>query len=117
MIELFLIDVYHLFSDPERIGVLLTNSIFEAHTRTSLLSKEQIQEHWKTGIDQTKLYAFKNMVIKLLIVTLNLLTHLSLLTAVPGGTVASGSSKADQHYHANHRVRQDGTWFHEIPSG
>lgn len=51
-----------LFPDPERIGVLLMNSIFEAHTRTSLISKEKIQELWKQGVDQNKLFQFKNMV-------------------------------------------------------
>jgi len=50
------------FSDPERIGLLLSTSIFEAHARTSLLSKEQIQDHWKTGVDAAQLFAFKNMV-------------------------------------------------------
>ena len=48
-------------SDPDRIGVLLTNSIFEAHTRTSLLSREQISDGWQAGIDPAKLFAFKNM--------------------------------------------------------
>ncbi|XP_071748157.1 probable nuclear hormone receptor HR3 isoform X5 [Lepeophtheirus salmonis] len=47
--------------DPDRIGVLLTNSIFEAHTRTSLLTRSQIHEQCKQGVDQVKLYTFKNM--------------------------------------------------------
>nr|UUJ74942.1 HR3 isoform X2 [Lepeophtheirus salmonis] len=46
---------------PDRIGVLLTNSIFEAHTRTSLLTRSQIHEQCKQGVDQVKLYTFKNM--------------------------------------------------------
>eukprot|EP00096_Caligus_rogercresseyi_P003019 TRINITY_DN1551_c0_g2_i1.p1 TRINITY_DN1551_c0_g2~~TRINITY_DN1551_c0_g2_i1.p1 ORF type:complete len:676 (+),score=199.09 TRINITY_DN1551_c0_g2_i1:459-2486(+) len=50
-----------LQNDPDRIGVLLTNSIFEAHTRTSLLTRGQIHEQWKQGVDQVKLYTFKNM--------------------------------------------------------
>ncbi len=47
--------------DPDRIGLLLSNSILEAHTRTSLLTREQIQEHWKAGVDQARLFAFKGM--------------------------------------------------------
>ena len=41
---------------------MLTSSIFEAHTRTSLMTKEQIQEQWKVGVDQAKVFSFKNLV-------------------------------------------------------
>ena len=50
------------FSDPGRLETALVNVIFEAHTRTSLFTKEKIQEAWKRGINQQKLFAFKNMV-------------------------------------------------------
>ena len=49
-------------TDPERIGVLLSSSIFEAHTRTILMTYDQIRERWRIGIDQQKLFLFKNMV-------------------------------------------------------
>ncbi|CAB4054639.1 NR1F4 [Lepeophtheirus salmonis] len=58
--ELYLLQE-ELQNDPDRIGVLLTNSIFEAHTRTSLLTRSQIHEQCKQGVDQVKLYTFKNM--------------------------------------------------------
>lgn len=50
------------FPDPERIGVLLTNSIYEAYSRTCLFTSEQIREQWRMGVDQSKLFAFKSMV-------------------------------------------------------
>jgi len=50
-----------LQNDPDRIGQLLSNSIFEAHTRTCLLTREQIQEAWTIGVDQEKLFRFRNM--------------------------------------------------------
>lgn len=50
-----------LSNDPEQIAVLLTNSIFEAHSRTCILTSEQIREQWRMGVDQAKLFAFKNM--------------------------------------------------------
>lgn len=50
-----------LLNDPERIGVLLTNSIFEAHSRTCIFTSDQIREQWRMGVDQAKLFAFKNM--------------------------------------------------------
>ena len=50
------------FSDPGRLETALVNVIFEAHTITSLFTKEKIQEAWKRGINQQKLFAFKNMV-------------------------------------------------------
>ena len=49
-------------TDPERIGVLLSSSIFEAHTRTILLTYDQIRERWRAGVDQQKVFMFKNMV-------------------------------------------------------
>ncbi len=48
-------------ADSDRFGALLSTSIFEAHTRTSLLTREQIQEQWKSGVDQAKLFSFKSM--------------------------------------------------------
>ena len=54
--------IFAFFPDPDRVGVLLTSSIFEAHTRTSLMTKEQIQEQWKVGVDQAKVFSFKNLV-------------------------------------------------------
>jgi len=50
-----------LTTDPERIGVLLSSSIFEAHTRTILMTYDQIRERWRVGVDQQKLFLFKNM--------------------------------------------------------
>ena len=49
-------------SDPMKISEVLTNSIFEAHSRTTLLRTEEIRQHWQKGVDQTKLFAFRNMV-------------------------------------------------------
>jgi hypothetical protein len=48
--------------DPEKLAALLSKTIHEAHARTCLLTKEQIQELWLQGIDQQKLFIFKNMV-------------------------------------------------------
>ncbi len=48
-------------SDPDRIGQLLSSSILEAHTRTSLLTREQIAMEWRSGVDPAKLLAFKAM--------------------------------------------------------
>ena len=42
--------------------MLLSSSIFEAHTRTILMTYDQIRERWRVGIDQQKLFLFKNMV-------------------------------------------------------
>ena len=50
------------FADPERIGVLLIKSIYEAHLRTCVLTTEQIHEQWLVGVDQSMLFGFKNMV-------------------------------------------------------
>jgi len=50
-----------LLNDPERIGVLLIKSIYEAHLRTCVLTTEQIHEQWLVGVDQSMLFAFKNM--------------------------------------------------------
>nr|AID52829.1 hormone receptor 3 [Tigriopus japonicus] len=58
--EIFLLQE-ELQHDPDRISVLLSNSIFEAHTRTSLFSKDVIQERWKVGVDQSKVFAFKSL--------------------------------------------------------
>jgi hypothetical protein len=50
-----------LQNDPMKISEVLTNSIFEAHSRTTLLRTEEIRQHWQKGVDQTKLFAFRNM--------------------------------------------------------
>lgn len=57
-----IVESNHFISDPERIGVLLSSSIFEAHTRTILMTYDQIRERWRVGVDQQKLFLFKNMV-------------------------------------------------------
>ena len=49
-------------SEPERLGMIFSNTIFEAHTRTVLFTAEQIRESWRPGIDKNKLFAFKNLV-------------------------------------------------------
>ena len=51
-----------IFSDPEKIGQLLADSIFEAHQRTCLLSREQIQAGCSQGINDFKVEQFKKMV-------------------------------------------------------
>ena len=51
-----------IFSDPEKIGQLLADSIFEAHQRTCLLTREQIQAGCSQGIDDFKVEQFKEMV-------------------------------------------------------
>jgi len=48
-------------SDPMKISEVLTNSIFEAHSRTTVVSSDVIRQHWQKGVDQTKLFAFRNM--------------------------------------------------------
>jgi len=50
-----------LLNDPGRISEVLTNSIFEAHSRTTVLRSEEIRQHWQKGVDPTKLFAFRNM--------------------------------------------------------
>ena len=41
---------------------LLTDSICEAHQRSSLLSIEQIKEQWEVGVEQSKVEDFMRMV-------------------------------------------------------
>lgn len=48
-------------NDPEKIGQLLSESIFEAHTRTCLLNREQIQLGCSQGINERAVEQFKNM--------------------------------------------------------
>ena len=49
-------------ADPDRISNLLADSVLEAHTRTSLMPREQIREEWRKGIDRNRVFALKNMV-------------------------------------------------------
>jgi len=66
-----------LINDPERIGVLLTKSIHEAHMRTCLFSTEQIKLQWQKGVDQNQVYGFKNMTQETIWVTAaEALTHI-----------------------------------------
>ena len=58
----FIIANNFFVSDPDRMSALLSSSIFEAHTRTCILSGEQIQECCRTGVDPNKVFAFKTMV-------------------------------------------------------
>jgi hypothetical protein len=51
-----------LYSDPEKLGALLSKTIHEAHARTCLLTRDQIHDLWAQGVDQHKLFLFKNMV-------------------------------------------------------
>jgi hypothetical protein len=51
-----------LYLDPEKLGALLSKTIHEAHARTCLLTKDQIHDLWAQGVDQHKLFLFKNMV-------------------------------------------------------
>ena len=55
-------DVIPSFSDPDKISNLLADSVHEAHTRTSLMPREQIREEWKKGIDRNMIFNLKNMV-------------------------------------------------------
>lgn len=56
--NLYLQDVQN---DPDKIGQLLSDSIFEAHQRTCLLSREQIQVGWSQGINEYKVDQFRKM--------------------------------------------------------
>jgi len=56
--NLYLPDVQN---DPDKIGQLLSDSIFEAHQRTCLLSREQIQVGWSQGINEYKVEQFSKM--------------------------------------------------------
>ena len=49
-------------SDPDKIGQLLSDSIFEAHQRTCLLSRDQIQAGCSQGINDFKVEQYKKMV-------------------------------------------------------
>ena len=51
-----------LFLDPDKIGQLLSDSIFEAHQRTCLLSRDQIQVGCSQGVSSFKVEQFKKMV-------------------------------------------------------
>ena len=51
-----------LYLDPEKLGALLSKTIHEAHARTCLLTRDQIHDLWAQGVDQHKLFLFKNMV-------------------------------------------------------
>lgn len=48
-------------NDPDKIGQLLSDSIFEAHQRTCLLSREQIHVGWSQGINDYKVDQFRKM--------------------------------------------------------
>merc|ERR1719464_2610744 len=48
-------------NDPEKIGQLLSDSIFEAHQRTCLLSREQIQVGCSQGINERAVEQFKDL--------------------------------------------------------
>ena len=54
--------IISFFVDPDKIGQLLSDSIFEAHQRTCLLSRDQIQVGWSQGISEFKVEQFKKMV-------------------------------------------------------
>jgi len=56
--NLYLQDVQN---DPDKIGQLLSDSIFEAHQRTCLLTREQIQVGWTQGISEYKVDQFRKM--------------------------------------------------------
>jgi len=53
--------LHNVQNDPEKIGQLLADSIFEAHQRTCLLSREQIQAGCSQGINDFKVEQFKEM--------------------------------------------------------
>ena len=40
-----------------------------------------------------------------------------LSVSVPREPVDGVGAETDDGHHADHRVRQDGTWFHELPAG
>jgi nuclear receptor subfamily 1 group F protein 4 len=48
-------------NDPDKIGQLLSDSIFEAHQRTCLLSRDQIQHGWSQGINEYKIEQLRKM--------------------------------------------------------
>jgi len=53
---------YHqVQNDPDKIGQLLSDSIFEAHQRTCLLSRDQIQVGCSQGVSSFKVEQFKAM--------------------------------------------------------
>ena len=62
--DLFVYNDRPVLSDPEKLAALLSKTIHEAHARTCLLTREQIQELWLQDVDQQKLFLFKNMVRK-----------------------------------------------------
>ena len=68
-------------SDPDKIGQLLSDSIFEAHQRTCLLSREQIQVGCSQGVSQFKVEQFKKMVSCLFIRYKNISDNISFLQA------------------------------------
>ena len=127
------------FADPERIGVLLIKSIYEAHLRTCVLTTEQIHEQWLVGVDQSMLFAFKNMVSNLCNNNKKFVkTHFTkkiicnwissfflnywinfifILFTVSRGSMAKSSSSIDKHYKTNYWVCQNGTRLYEIQSG
>ena len=123
------------FADPERIGVLLIKSIYEAHLRTCVLTTEQIHEQWLVGVDQSMLFAFKNMVSNLQQqqqqqktpqkIICNLISYflkywinfILILFTVSRGSMAKSSSSIDKHYKTNYWVCQNGTRLYEIQSG
>jgi len=48
-------------NDPDKIGQLLSDSIFEAHQRTCLLARDQIHQGWSQGINQYKVDTFRKL--------------------------------------------------------
>ena len=102
-------------SDPDKIGQLLSDSIFEAHQRTCLLSREQIQVGCSQGVSQFKVEQFKKMV-RCLFTTYK--KHLITLFFFLGlrWFVDTRCSEVDECYSANYWIRQDGSRFYAVSS-
>ena len=90
-------------SDPDRISNLLADSVLEAHTRTSLMPREQIREEWRKGIDRNRLFALKNMVRRNendCFERVQEMIHLSI--SVLRGPVDGVGTKTDDGHYADH---------------
>ena len=92
-----------LFSDPDRISSHLTSAIVQAHNSTIYISSQDIREKCRMGIDQAKLFTFKNMVRQDCFGVCKRFSTLFLIS-VARGSVGNSCSRIDQHHQTDYWI-------------
>ena len=90
-----------LFSDPDRISSHLTSAIVQAHNSTIYISSQDIREKCRMGIDQAKLFTFKNMVRQDCSGVYKRFSTWFLIS-VARGSVGNSCSRIDQHHQTDY---------------